>query len=197
MAINNSAKLSSRRGKRTSKPSSPETENQAVEAKPMSAENTDKKNSSEAGKDETMATDNVVKIPARSAQEGQEHQAAIQLHHPSDFSDGSAMSTDIEIVGTYSEAGIRPVTSSHLELYDSYLNGRPISASHLQVFEMLPGGRPVFVSDLKIVDSELLPNHRPIMASDAKLLEGSFLPGGRPIAPNEVDDPLSLMGFLD
>ncbi|UBF25478.1 hypothetical protein K9N68_28480 [Kovacikia minuta CCNUW1] len=124
-------------------------------------------------------------------------QDAIQLHEFSAFPDASPMSSDIEIAGTYMEAGVRPVAASNLEIYSSYLNGRPVSASHLQIYEMLPGDRPVFMSEIRMVEGMLLPGDRPIMQSDPRLLEGSFLPGNRPIASNEIDDSTTLMGYID
>ncbi|UBF25479.1 hypothetical protein K9N68_28485 [Kovacikia minuta CCNUW1] len=68
MTINNQARASSRRGKRSSKADSPETENKTAEAKAMSAENPVDQDPSETNKDESMASDNVVKISARPAQ---------------------------------------------------------------------------------------------------------------------------------
>jgi hypothetical protein len=104
----------------------------------------------------------------------------------------------IEIAETYSEAGIRPIAVSHLEVFGTILNGRPIAASHLHVMDSsLPGQRPIFASDMVFRDELTLPGGRPIIASDPHLMEASLLPGGRPIASNEIDDSETLMGFLD
>jgi hypothetical protein len=76
---------------------------------------------------------------------------------------------------------------------------RPIEPSHLEVLDIttIPGHRPIFASHLQVVNSDLLPGHRPIMASDPELLNAPMLMMNRPIASNEVDDPETLMGFLD
>lgn len=76
---------------------------------------------------------------------------------------------------------------------------RPIEPSHLEVVntDTIPGHRPIFASHLQVVDSELLPGHRPIVASDPELLNAQMLMPNRPIASNEIDDPLTLMDFLD
>jgi hypothetical protein len=104
----------------------------------------------------------------------------------------------IGIAETFASAGVRPIATSHLEVFGTILNGRPIVASHLRVMDYaLPGQRPVFASDMIIRDDLTLPGGRPIVASDPHLLEASFLPGGRPIASNEIDDSETLMGFLD
>ncbi|MBW4514929.1 MAG: hypothetical protein KME11_06860 [Timaviella obliquedivisa GSE-PSE-MK23-08B] len=103
-----------------------------------------------------------------------------------------------EIAETYSEAGIRPIGVSHLEVFGTILNGRPITASHLHVMDYaLPGHRPVFADAMTFRDDLTLPGGRPVVTSSPKLLEASMLPGGRPIASNDVDDSETLMGFLD
>jgi len=155
---------------------------------------------SEVSKGETMATDNVVQITARPIQtEPSKKEAALQLHQQptSMIWNRPVMPSDIQVADTITVAGVRPIATSDLQVYDSYLNGRPISASSLTVSEMLPGGRPIFVSDFHMVESEMLPGGRPIMVSDPSLMHASLLPGGRPIASNEIDDPITLMGFLD
>lgn len=103
-----------------------------------------------------------------------------------------------EISETYSEAGIRPIGVSHLEVFGTILNGRPIAASHLHVMDYaLPGHRPVFADAMTFRDDLTLPGGRPVVTSNPKLLEASMLPGGRPIASNDIDDSETLMGFLD
>lgn len=101
-------------------------------------------------------------------------------------------------VGSFSEAGLRPIAASHLEVYATILNGRPIAASHLRVIEQdVPGSRPIFANDLSFREDLTLPGGRPILVSDPKLMQASTLPGGRPIASNAVDDSETLMGFID
>jgi hypothetical protein len=200
MTINSTAKTNGRsRAKSKSESSPAESAEINAEAQPTNAETSGEADSSEVSKGENKVTDNVVKITARPVQgESSQKDGALQLRHSSlTVSDRPVMPSEIEIVDTISEAGIRPIVASDLQIYASYLNGRPVAASNLKVAEMLPGDRPVFASDLKIVDAGLLPGDRPIMASDPHLLEASLLPGNRPIASNEIDDPTSLMGFID
>ncbi len=146
----------------------------------------------------TMSTESVVKVTERSAAD--EKQGAIALSQPSLMVwNRPVMPSEFEIAETISDAGLRPIEVSHLELAGSFLNGRPIEASHLKVQGMLPGNRPVFDSPFRMVDGALLPGNRPIMASDPSLLAASLLPGNRPIASNENVDPVPaiLMGYLD
>jgi hypothetical protein len=132
--------------------------------------------------------------PAAKAR-GKASKGEIELRTPSQI---AAHSGEIEIAETYSEAGIRPISVSHLEVFGTILNGRPIAASHLHVMDYsLPGQRPVFASDMIIRDALTLPGGRPVIASDPHLMEASLLPGGRPIASNEIDDSETLMGFID
>jgi hypothetical protein len=78
------------------------------------------------------------------------------------------------------------------------LGNRPIEPSTLKVvYSAGVGNRPIFASEMQVVNTDLLPGHRPIMASSSELLNADMLLGNRPIAANEVDDPLTLMGYLD
>jgi|GEM_PF-1246652 hypothetical protein len=106
--------------------------------------------------------------------------------------------SQIEVVETISDAGLRPIAASHMEIYGTILNNRPIMASHIQLSETsLPGGRPIFMSDIVIREDLTLPGGRPVFASSARLMDAKILPGGRPIAANEEDDAELLMGYLD
>lgn len=105
----------------------------------------------------------------------------------------------IEVADTMMVSGLRPIASSHMEIYGTILNNRPVMASSLRVVDTdtLPGHRPIFASNLRILDELELAGGRPVIASDPHLLEASLLPGGRPIASNEIDDGELLMGYLD
>jgi hypothetical protein len=105
-------------------------------------------------------------------------------------------SGELEVAESYSEAGVRPIEVSHLEVYSMIFNNRPVSASQLQVVEYV-GSRPVFASEIVICDDLTLPGGRPIVASDARLMEASLITGGRPIASNEMGEGDALMGYLD
>ncbi|BAS58128.1 hypothetical protein Q2T42_27020 [Leptolyngbya boryana CZ1] len=107
------------------------------------------------------------------------------------------MPSDIEIVGTITSSGERPIEASHLAVFGTILNGRPILASNLKVAEMLPGNRPIFYSDFHSVSALTLAGDRPVMASASGLMHAEKLPGDRPIFTNDVDDPSTLMGFID
>jgi hypothetical protein len=121
----------------------------------------------------------------------------IQLSKAGRITDRPVAPDDMEIAETYSEAGIRPIGVSHLEVFGTILNGRPIAASHLQVLDYAPGQRPVFANEVTYREDLTLPGGRPVVTSDPSLMETSLLPGGRPIASNAIDDSENLMGFLD
>lgn len=95
--------------------------------------------------------------------------------------------------------GNRPIASDNLEIREiiALAGNRPISASHLQVRQTISvaGIRPIFASNLQIRDTISVSGNRPIFASTLKIQQ--MLPGNRPVASNDIDDPESLMGFLD
>ncbi len=78
---------------------------------------------------------------------------------------------------------------------------RPIEHSHLEIAGMLSPNRPIFKSN---TDNEVALIHledavgalanRPIEASHLQI---TSMVMNRPIASNEIDNPLTLMGFLD
>ncbi len=79
--------------------------------------------------------------------------------------------------------GNRPIEPKHLQVVDTYNSVgsiRPISKSHLDVTSTLTisGTRPVTSSHLDI-------------SKDFKIM------ANRPVASNVIDDPATLMGFLD
>lgn len=96
-------------------------------------------------------------------------------------------------VGTYNEAGLRPVGSSSLQIYGTIANNRPVSISPLRVVSFV-GKRPIFASQITVLNEF---GGRPIVVSNPALMEVSNLPGGRPIASNETDEGEGLMGYLD
>lgn len=91
----------------------------------------------------------------------------------------------------------RPVATGTLEVKEGAILNRPVSISKLDVKEVLPGGRPIVASGLEVSSSITVAGNRPIMASTLQVSELGFLPGGRPIASNQIDDPKTLMGYLD
>jgi hypothetical protein len=145
---------------------------------------------------ETMSadksSDSIITITPRPAQ------GAIDLHKPVGMvMNRPIMASEFEVAEMISDAGMRPIGVSHLDIAGTYMNGRPIGASHLAITSTLPGDRPVFESEVKMVPGEIFYGDRPIMLSDPQLMEASTLPGGRPIASNDSDDAGTLMGYLD
>jgi hypothetical protein len=158
-----------------------ENGNNAVELEGIMAEQKEANGGTKAGKLE-LAT----KPEAQKSDAQQPEESGMVLR-----SEG-----EIEVVESYSEAGVRPIAASHMEVYGTILNNRPIMASHLQVVEYA-GSRPIFASEMVICDDLTLPGGRPIMASDPRLMEASLITGGRPIASNDTVDGELMMGYLD
>ena len=77
---------------------------------------------------------------------------------------------------------------------------RPIEAGHLNVvstYSSVGGERPIVSSGMDIIGTLAVSGHRPIAASHLQISETYAVMGNRPVASNEIDDPTSLMGFLD
>lgn len=199
MATEGTEKVGSRR-KTSRKPATVETTPGNVEDNPMSGESTVNVES----KADSPKADDVVEITPRPLQEDQSpNGGALQLRKDQPISmvwNRPVMpSKDIDVAESYSVAGVRPIASSDIQVYDTFLNNRPIISSSLKLFNMLPGDRPIFYHDVKYVDGAILPGERPIAISHPALMEAAVLPGGRPIAPNDIvdEDAPVLMGYLD
>ncbi|WP_013323236.1 hypothetical protein [Gloeothece verrucosa] len=83
---------------------------------------------------------------------------------------------------------------------DTLPGGRPIEASHLKVvstYNSVGAARPVVASGMEIKGTLTISGDRPIAASHLVISETYTVMGNRPVASNEIDDPASLMGFLD
>ncbi|MDJ0688135.1 MAG: hypothetical protein QNJ41_06480 [Xenococcaceae cyanobacterium MO_188.B32] len=79
-------------------------------------------------------------------------------------------------------------------------NNRPIEPSHLEVvgtYSSLGANRPIAKGSMKISSSITVSGHRPIAVSTLNVSETHTIMGNRPVASNEIDDPASLMGYLD
>ena len=77
---------------------------------------------------------------------------------------------------------------------------RPIEPSHLQIvhtYSSVGSSRPVTKSDIKVSSTMVLSGNRPITLSGLQISETSTVMGNRPVASNEIDDPSTLMGYLD
>jgi hypothetical protein len=136
-------------------------------------------------------------IDATVTPSNDEEQSAIQLHNLAVIAASPIMPSDIEIVGTILDGGIRPIAASHLDIVGTLLGNRPITSSHLRISEIMPGNRPVFFDDIKLIDHVEMAGHRPILASDPALMGADMLLGNRPIFTNNIDDAPALMGYID
>ena len=77
---------------------------------------------------------------------------------------------------------------------------RPVEASHLKVvstYKSVGAARPVVAGDMEISSTLTISGQRPIMVSHLQVSETYTVMGNRPVAPNDIDDPALLMGYLD
>ena len=77
---------------------------------------------------------------------------------------------------------------------------RPVEASHLKVvstYKSVGAARPVVAGEMKISSTLTISGQRPIMVSHLQVSETYTVMGNRPVAPNDIDDPALLMGYLD
>ena len=77
-------------------------------------------------------------------------------------------------------------------------SNRPVEASKLDIvstYGAMGGTRPVGASLMEMSGSLTISGNRPIALSHLNITE--TYSGNRPIASNEIDDPGTLMGYLD
>lgn len=77
---------------------------------------------------------------------------------------------------------------------------RPVEPSNLQVvstYSSVGSARPVTKSDIKVSNTIVISGNRPIALSALQVSDTYTVMGNRPVASNEIDDPLTLMGYLD
>ena len=77
---------------------------------------------------------------------------------------------------------------------------RPVEPSHLQIvhtYSSVGSARPVTKSDIKVSNTMVISGNRPIALSNLQISETYVVMGNRPVASNEIDDPSTLMGYLD
>ena len=80
------------------------------------------------------------------------------------------------------------------------VGNRPIEPSSIELAESFAAGgniRPVVKSNLEIVGTISSSGLRPITASTLQISETYRVMGDRPVASNEIDDPATLMGYID
>lgn len=81
-----------------------------------------------------------------------------------------------------------------------YLGIRPVEPSHLKVastYTSVGGTRPVGARVMDVKGTLTISGNRPIAASHLKVSQSYAIMGNRPVASNEIDDPSTLMGFID
>lgn len=94
-------------------------------------------------------------------------------------------------------------SSTGLQLLDKpsdLPNNRPIEASHLKVihtYNVVGSARPVTASTMEVSGSLSISGNRPIALSHLKISETYSVMGNRPVASNDMDDFVTLMGYLD
>lgn len=77
---------------------------------------------------------------------------------------------------------------------------RPVEPSHLQIvktYSSVGSARPVTKSGIKVSNTMVISGNRPIALSNLQISETYVVMGNRPVASNEIDDPSTLMGYLD
>ena len=77
---------------------------------------------------------------------------------------------------------------------------RPIEPSHLDVvrtYSSVGSNRPVTKGSVEVSSTLTVSGNRPIAQSHLQISETYVVMGNRPVASNEIDDPATLMGYLD
>lgn len=150
--------------------------------------------------------EDAIDVTPEDAGENGDRKGGLQLHDQDEsdqhqqtaivLAGSPVMPSDLEIVGTILDGGIRPIGASHLDIVGTLGAGRPVTSSHLRIAEMM-GNRPIFFDEVKLIDDVDLPGHRPIMVSNPGLMHAEMVLRQRPIYSNAIDDAPSLMGYLD
>ncbi|GAX44764.1 hypothetical protein NIES4075_57830 [Tolypothrix sp. NIES-4075] len=91
--------------------------------------------------------------------------------------------------------------SPNVEVHDTLAisHVRPTSASDLHVAHTMnsSGIRPIGENTMEVVESIYESGVRPIASSGLIISQTYSAMGNRPVASNTIDDPDSIMGFLD
>ncbi|MGI2901990.1 hypothetical protein [Tolypothrix sp. VBCCA 56010] len=110
---------------------------------------------------------------------------------------GNSLNTDAE------KQDNKPVKleSPNVEVHDTLAisHVRPTSAGDLHVAHTMnaSGIRPIGENTMEIVESVYDSGIRPITSSGLVISQTYSAMGDRPVASNTIDDPDSIMGFLD
>ena len=115
--------------------------------------------------------------------------------------DPNAAASDSEVTALTLQKGAAANKSLSVTYPPSNLpQGRPVSPSEHKVadtFSAVGAERPIFASTLQVSGIIKSSGDRPISASSLVISQTYSLMGNRPIASNEIDDPNTLMGYLD
>jgi hypothetical protein len=79
-------------------------------------------------------------------------------------------------------------------------NNRPIEPSHLDIvrtYSSVGSNRPVTKSGMAVSNTLAISGNRPIALSTLNVSDTYVVMGNRPVASNEIDDPITLMGYID
>lgn len=110
---------------------------------------------------------------------------------------GNSLNTDAEGQDIDKQVLLSPNVEVHDTLAISHV--RPTSASHLEVAHTMnsSGIRPIGANTMQVVESIYESGIRPISSSGLVISQTYSSMGNRPVASNIIDDPDSIMGFLD
>lgn len=102
------------------------------------------------------------------------------------------ISSGVQIVATFTDGGIRPIgaSDSHLIESDYHYGNRPIAANYPEVTSL------VHLEDAPLFYGRPVAANYPDVAHRVNL-ESAEIFYNRPIASNDIDDPITLMGYLD
>jgi hypothetical protein len=112
---------------------------------------------------------------------------------------GNSLNTDA--AGQDINKLVKLESPSQAEVHDTLaISGdRPISPSDMEVDHTVNayGIRPIGVNTMHVVDNIHQSGIRPIASSGLVISQTYSAMGNRPVASNMIDDPDSIMGFLD
>ncbi|MBW4591461.1 MAG: hypothetical protein KME46_00675 [Brasilonema angustatum HA4187-MV1] len=123
-----------------------------------------------------------VKLNGETTVENNQGKSWDQVEHSSDQQNQVELLGEVKVDNTLPVGGIRPVSSSSLQVVET---------------RNVMGIRPVTGHSFEIAHTMNQSGTRPIGTSDLVIYETYSAMGNRPIASNTIDDPESLMGFLD
>lgn len=160
--------------------------NMAASSSSTKRRTTGRRTSRTTGKSMSKSTEGTVKI------ENPENGKATEMSKDLEIETKSAKSESV--------ANSAP-TQIQVAQTRAIMPNRPIEESHIEVVGTLMGNRPIFKSDsvsaITLVQSEesvgVMAN-RPIATTNLQITSMTM---NRPIASNQIDDPYTLMGYLD